>query len=183
MPGTALRIAASMTVAPLSTSTVRVSPEWSTKLILVIGCRVAEQITGNEEVRLSYNETIGPTPAVGAKRRTRRDSPVASGALQDRINCLANLIDGVIQRNPRLRRIGTLAKRGFQIGGGSGDVNGAYRPRGALQFVRQDRGIRRKLRQRGGQLGGLTGEHRQNLPFETVIAECHAMEMVEIDRP
>ena len=47
----------------------------------------------------------------------------------------------------------------------------------------QDRGIRRKLRQRGGQLGGLTGEHRQNLPFETVIAERHAMEMVEIDRP
>jgi hypothetical protein len=41
MPGMALRIAASITVAPFSTSMVRVSPVWSTKLILAMIARAA----------------------------------------------------------------------------------------------------------------------------------------------
>src|SRR5690349_3525512 len=50
MPGMALRIAASITVAPFSTSTLRVAPVWSTKLILAMCARTAEWRVG-----VSYN--------------------------------------------------------------------------------------------------------------------------------
>src|SRR5579871_123297 len=53
MPGMALRIAASMTVAPFSTSMMRVSPEWSTKWILAMLL-----VLPKKSVRQSYNGSI-----------------------------------------------------------------------------------------------------------------------------
>src|SRR3954462_6296458 len=61
MPGIALRMAASITVAPFSTSMVRVSPVWSTKWIL------AMVLVLPVEGRQSYNGSIRFAPAFGLK--------------------------------------------------------------------------------------------------------------------
>src|ERR1700743_1888084 len=62
MPGMALRIAASLTVAPFSTSTVRVSPLWSTKLILAMCARADEK---EKEGPQSYNGSVCGALGIG----------------------------------------------------------------------------------------------------------------------
>src|ERR1700722_1842296 len=56
MPGIALRIAASITVAPFSTSMVRVSPVWSTKWILAMMLVLPDEGRSGQ----SYNGSIRP---------------------------------------------------------------------------------------------------------------------------
>src|SRR5215831_1969222 len=128
MPGIALRIAASMTVAPFSTSIVRDSPLWSTKVILAMFARNGKTkegpgspITGRSDQR--YRDA-GP--------RSGHAGPVeaASGRLEhclDRRPCLRHRM---IELEQDLRWVVPSPDRAFQRRCALGDAeraNGACR--------------------------------------------------------
>ncbi len=72
----------------------------------------------------------------------------------------------------------------LQPGGGIGDGKRADRPGRTFERMRQRAGIRRHVRRAVPiKAGGLGREHRQHLLLKGRIAERHAFEMFEIDRP
>src|SRR4051812_8107845 len=82
MPGTAFRIAASITVAPFSTSMVRVWPLWSTKFIFVMIARVA------------------------GLKRTARGCPITARSGQRQSGTAEHLLDRRARLGPRLLQCG-----------------------------------------------------------------------------
>src|SRR6185437_7632957 len=136
IPGMALRIAASITVAPFSTSMVRDSPEWSTKVILAMIARNS----GKKGSGQSYNGSIRPALVRGiwAKPAILQKS----GATQHRVDGGPRLGDGMLQPGQRLGGIVAIADRGLNDFGGVGDTERTDRARRTFQRVRERRRIR-----------------------------------------
>src|SRR5437868_6840880 len=123
MPGMALRMAASITVAPFSTSMVRVAPVWSTKWILAMML-----VLPVEEVGSPYNGSIRFAPALGLKSCGRLSGVAGSGPVEDGLDRRAGLGQAFIERREGRRHLGLAGHGGFQPLSGLGDAESADRP-------------------------------------------------------
>src|SRR3569832_1624354 len=173
MPGIELRIAASMTVAPFSTSMMRVSPEWSTKWILAMFAR-----TAGKRVRQTYNGSI-PSALVGI---WRLKTAVSSGLAQDLGNGALSIRGGVIEFVQGISGSEAGPDLRLEMSGRSAECKGADRPRRPLERVRQRRRSGRKRGKRFDETRGLGGKHGQHFALERRIAQRHAPQMRDIDR-
>src|SRR6186997_294352 len=109
MPGMALRMAASITVAPFSTSMVRVSRVWSTKWILAMMLVLPGGSGG-----LSYNGSIRFAPALGCKRSDGPGVTASSGPVEDCLDRRAGFREAVVQCCEGTGDVGLLQHGGFQ---------------------------------------------------------------------
>src|SRR5438477_12296743 len=180
MPGTALRMAASITVAPFSASMVRVSPLWSTKWILAMIARAA----GSVRIRSvpSYNGSIQAALAAGTKTFGAVSGRVSLGPAQQRVDRRSDLCHRILELGERPHRIGAVLQRRFQSGGCLGNRKGADGARRTVQRMRKLASLGRQRREYANQAHRLDREHRQHLALEALIAKRHALEMIDIDR-
>src|SRR5437762_5827238 len=103
MPGMALRMAASITVAPFSTSMVRVSPVWSTKLILAMVLVLPVEEVGSPITGRSGSRQRPARIPPGRPGRARSGRHLGSGTVEQRVDRGAGLLDAVIEHRQSLR--------------------------------------------------------------------------------